>query len=339
MKTIIIEVSSFYKMIKRLCFCFLVCSPLLLFSQNLNPKKANLLSLPANTIAKDDLQKLKLLQDTLKGLSEVLTYDTSLTKRKEACYSFIPRLVRALKFDNSFYFAFDSLEPITRIYSPDSLFRIFTWQLALPQGRFRYYGVIQMRSLKTKIFPLVDLSDTMQYHPQHVVGNNNWYGALYYNIISKQINKKTVYTLFGFEAADVITRRKVIDILSFDSKGEPRFGAPLFYFKLDEDSTRYKKTDTLSRFFIEYKYNAPTVMNYDKQMDLIVLDHVVPPNEKAKGATFSYVPDGTYEGFEWKNDRWNWVEKVFTFSIGEGDNPPIPAPLFGEPTRQPVLPK
>lgn len=291
------------------------------------------------TISKTDLQRISSIEDTLALLSKTFTFDSSLAKRQEACYAFIPAFVRALKPDNSFYYLFDSLETVSKIYAPDSSFRIFTWQLVLPKGRFRYFGVIQMRSVKMKIYPLHDRSDTMTYHTQKVLSNENWYGCLYYNIITKYVDKRPVYTLFGFEGADYITRRKVVDILSFDEKGHPKFGAPIFFRKQEEDSFRYKRTDTFTRFFIEYKYNAATVFNYNPEMDMIVFDHVAPPTEKAKGATFSYVPDGTYEGFAWNNNRWNWVEKVFTFAINENDNPPIPAPLFGEPNRQPMLPK
>lgn len=289
------------------------------------------------TVSKSDLVKLNLIADTLRQLSDAFTQDTSLDVRKKSCYSFIPKFVSALKYNNSFYYPFDTLETVSRIYAPDSSFRIFTWQLALPKGRFRYYGVMQMRSSKMKIFPLYDLSDTMPYQPQLKTTNDNWYGALYYNVIQQQIDKKSIYTVFGYEAADYVTRRKVIEILSFDKTGKPQFGAPLFQFKFD--STHAKMIDTLNRFFIEYKANAPTVLNYDKQMQMIVFDHVAPPNPKAKGATFSYVPDGTYEGFVWLRDHWQWVEKVFTFSIDENDNPPIPMPLFGTPGRQPELPK
>ena len=86
------------------------------------------------------------------------------------------------------------------------------------------------------------------------------------------------------------------------------------------------------------EWNATTTLNYDPAMQMIVFDHVAPPTDKAKGATFTYVPDGTYEGFVWKSNRWNWVEKVFTFAINEDDNPPIPVPLFGKPDKQPELP-
>lgn len=294
--------------------------------------------IPQVGLSKEDLRRIKLMEDTLRQLAGTFTYDSLLEERKKACYAFIPKLVQALKYDNSFYYPFDSLETMARVYAPDSSFRIFTWQLVLPKGHFRYYGVIQMRSSKMKIFPLYDLSDTMTYHAQLTTTNENWYGCLYYNIIARQVNQKQVYTLFGYEAADVITRRKVLDILTFDDNGKPKFGAPLFFVKYEEDSMHYKKVDTFSRFFIEYKYNAPTVFNYDANMGMIVFDHVAPPNEKAKGATFSYVPDGTYEGFLWHNNRWDWVEKVFTFGINEMDNPPVPAPLFGDPKRQPELP-
>jgi hypothetical protein len=291
------------------------------------------------TISKVDLVKLHLLEDTLADLAYSFTADTLLQERKKSCYSFIPKLVNALKADNSFYYPFDSLETVAKVYAPDSSFRIFTWQLVLPGGKFRYYGVMQMKSTKMKIFPLFDSSDTMTYHTQRVTSNNNWYGALYYNIVMTMAGKKAVYTIFGFEGADYITRRKVLEILTFDESRNPKFGAPLFYIQQEEDTAHYKRNDTLHRFFIEYKYSASTVLNYDPAMQMIVFDHVTPPNEKAKGATFSYIPDGTYEGFKWQNDRWNWIPTVFTFAINEMDNPPIPAPLFGVPARQPELPK
>ncbi len=323
---------------KKLLSVLLFLSPVLLsFSQQPAGKSRSKKPVASPVMSKSDLQKIKLLEDTLHTLCVRFTTDTSIEARKKACHTFIPKLVSALKLNNSFYYRFDSLETVSTVYPPDSSFRILTWQLVLPRGQFRYYGVMQMKSTKMKIYPLHDLSDTMQYHTQQVTTNDNWYGALYYNVIQQTVGRQAVYTLFGFEAADYITRRKVVEILTFDKTGKPHFGAPLFHFQYD--STHLKLLDTMSRFFIEYKYKAPTVLNYDRQLQMIVFDHVAPQNEKAKGATFTYVPDGTYEGFQWTKDHWQWVEKVFTFSIGEMDNPPIPVPLFGQPNRQPELPK
>ena len=257
-------------------------------------------------------------------------------RRKVACYQFIPKLIAALKMDNSFYYPFDSLPEVSKIYPPDSTFRILTWQMHYPKGKFRYYGVIQMRSAKMKIFPLTDLRDTLPFHTQRILTKDNWYGQIYYRIIERTVQKKTYYTLFGFEAADFISRRKIVDILTFDADGKPRFGAPLF---CSTDSSRYKVRDTLDRFFIEYKWSASPTLNYDNNKDMIIFDHLAPPDPRAKGVYLAYAQDGTYEGYKWQNNHWEWVEKVFNFTIDENDNPPIPAPLFGTPTHQPKLPQ
>lgn len=334
---------------------------------------------PSSLLSRQDLIKMTKMEDTLQRLLNIVLYDTTIRvtdksvdytgeiirsmasgkadttvyitarpkvdsaaekrrfeKRKVACYQFIPKLVAALKIDNSFYYPFDSLTEISKIYPPDSSFRILTWQMHYPKGKFRYYGVIQMKSKKMKIYPLRDLRDTLPFHTQQILTQNNWYGQIYYRIIERTYDKKTYYTLFGFEAADFLSRRKIVDILTFDADGSPRFGAPIFCFT---DSSKFKIRDTLDRFFIEYKWSASPTLNYDNNKEMIVFDHLAPPDPKASGVYLTYTQDGTYEGFKWMTNHWEWVEKVFTFAINEDDNPPIPAPLFGIPKKQPTLPQ
>jgi hypothetical protein len=343
------------KKISPVLLSILIC--LAVQAQKYKPANKSAALTVNTTISKADLQRLKSLEDTLRDFSDEFTDDTLAGRRQAACYAFIPRFVKALKTPNSFYYAFDSLETLYKIYPADSSFRIFTWQVYLMRevkipaqysrtGRdtffekpfSRYYGVIQIRSKECKIFPLFDAADTLSYGTQQVLGPNNWLGEIYYNMIEKSAGGKNYYTLFGYQVVDQLTRRKIIDILTFDHAGKPHFGAPEFYFKYD-DSTAVKKYDTLSRFSMEYKWDAQTVLNYDSDLEMIVFDHVAPPSDIAKGATFTYVPDGTYEGFLWSKNHWQWVEKVFTFAINENDNPPIPAPLFGQPKKQPELPK
>ncbi|MDW8273563.1 MAG: hypothetical protein RMJ53_04965 [Chitinophagales bacterium] len=289
------------------------------------------------TIQKSDLRRLRQLEDSLKLLSYLTLNDSTDEGRKKACYTLIPTFVRALKIPNSFYYPFDSVVSVSKIYPPDSSFRIFTWQMQQGTG-FRYYGFIQMKSSSLKFFPLVDKSDTMMHHTQSILNKNSWYGCLYYNILQHVVQKKKYYTLFGYERGDILTKRKILEVLHFDENKEPVFGAP-FFIKIQGDSAQGLQADTFNRFFIEYKWKANPTMNYDKKHDLIIFDHLVPPNEKARDAYFTYVQDGTYEGFKWANTHWRWIEKVFTFSIDDPDNPPIPAPLFGTPRKQPELPK
>ena len=334
---------------------------------------------PKPHLSKSDLVRVARLEDTLQGLLNIVLYDSTVRtvdksidytgaiirsmasgqkdstvyiadkpkidsiaesrrfeRRKAACYQFIPKLISALRADNSFYYPFDSLSEVSKIYPPDSSFRILTWQMHYPKGRFRYYGVIQMRSQKMKIYPLRDLRDTLPFHTQCILTKDNWYGQIYYRIIERTYKQKTYYTLFGFEAADFISRRKIVDILTFDANGSPRFGAPLF---CRSDTNRFRVRDTLNRFFIEYKWSASPTLNYDNNKEMIVFDHLAPPDPSANGVYLAYTQDGTYEGYKWLTDHWEWVEKVFTFAINEDDNPPIPAPLFGIPKKQPNLPQ
>lgn len=323
---------------KRIAFLFLLVFslPLLNAQKKYKPVSQQPVVIEQPTLTKQNLARLTKTEDSLCRLAEVWMYDTlSLENRKNACYEFIPKFLNALKTDNSFYYPFDSLTHVSKVYSPDSLFRIFTWQLHYPKGKFRYYGLIQMRSEKLRLYPLKDLRDTFSFHTQQILSPENWYGCIYYNIIRTTINRQTYYTLFGFEAPDFISRRKILEVMHFEN-GKPVFGAPLFHFKYD--STALKMRDTLNRFFMEYKWDGNPVLKYDNEMEAIVYSHLEPPNPKAKGAYFAYVPDGSYEGFKWLKDRWQWIERVFSFAINENDNPPIPAPLFGTPKRQPVLP-
>jgi hypothetical protein len=38
------------------------------------------------------------------------------------------------------------------------------------------------------------------------------------------------------------------------------------------------------------------------------------------------IPDGDYEGFEWKNGQWMHIDKVFDFKLKEGEAP-VPVPF------------
>ncbi|MGZ5255135.1 MAG: hypothetical protein ACXWV4_12240, partial [Flavitalea sp.] len=111
------------------------------------------------------------------------------------------------------------------------------------------------------------------------------------------------------------SNKKWMEVLTFNTNGEPQFGGPLISFR--EDSV---KRSVQSRFNIEYKKEANTVFNYDAQLDMIVYDHLISEtNEPEKKDT--YIPDGSYEGFKWQNGMWVHVYKVFDFTLKDGEFP------------------
>jgi hypothetical protein len=230
-------------------------------------------------------------------------------------------LVRALKVTGSFYYPFDSLETISKLYAPDSSFRIFTWQMVINNNIIRQHGAIQMKTYdgSLKLFPLIDKSD-VTVNPSDTVGNNKgWIGAVYYKIVQKRSSNQNYYTLLGYDENNVRTTKKLAEVLSF-TNDEPVFGGRFFSY---EEDTVFKSSK--SRFILEFKKDVGARLNYDDDLDMIIVDHLISEtNEPAKKET--YVPDGDYEGFKWKNGKWVHIEKVFHYKTPEGETP-VPTPL------------
>lgn len=280
----------------------------------------------AQKLSEKEITKFEAAENILNTHTSQFIYDSLDFKyRVENIHQFIPKFVAILKENNSFSYPFDSLTGIMQVYAPDSSFRIFTWQLREPLGTHKYYGALQLNSKNLKLYPLFDYSDTMTVQPQEILNSQNWYGAIYYKCLQNTVEGKNYYTLFAYDDADFVSNRKFLEILSFDDEEKPIFGAPLLTFT---DSN--KITTVQNRLFLEYTDKASVKLNYDDEKNMIIYDHLVPPSEREKDAYFTYVPDGTYEGLEWKNNKWTWVEKIFHYSIDKNDAPPMPHPILDD---------
>ncbi len=272
-------------------------------------------------IAPEDLELLQKKEQELAQLSNQIVNDSLQDDRAAACFKFIPRLVNALKVNGSFHYPFSELETISILTPADKSFRIFTWQLWWGDGSHRYFGAIQLNTPgKLTLFPLFDNSDSLFYPIQDVLDNDTWYGALYYNIYEFGNKKKKYYLLFGWDGNDYWSSIKLIDVLHFEND-KPVFGAPVFQLT-DEDG----KKKFQNRFIIEFRKDAAVSLNYSSEEKLIIFDHLVAPEERLEDLRFTYLPDGTYEGFKLKKDKWVHVEKIKTINIGHHDKPPVPVP-------------
>jgi len=257
-------------------------------------------------------------EDSMKGFADSIVNAESATQRFIADSQFIRRLVRALKEPNSFAYPFDSLGTISRLYSPDSAFRIFTWQFKKDNFIYLQEGAIQMNTPdgSLKLFPLFDASMFTDKPLDSVRTRSNWIGAIYYRIILKTWQGHKYYTLLGFDGFSESSNKKWMEVLTFTPQGEPRFGGP--YFSFMEDSTH---RHVQYRFDIQYKKEAATRFNYDPNMDMVVYDHLVPEGDHPEKKD-TYVPDGDFEAFQWKDGRWVHVTKeLFSFRLKDGQFP------------------
>ncbi|HNH20894.1 MAG TPA: hypothetical protein PLY26_02050 [Ferruginibacter sp.] len=268
-----------------------------------------------------DLKLMQQKEDSLKPLAVKIIQGISSDDRFTSDSLFTRMLVRALKTPYSFYYPFDSLETISRLYAPDSSFRIFTWQLVINPNVVRQHGAIQMRTQdgSLKLYGLIDKSDVTTNITDTVGNHKGWMGAIYYKIIQKRSANQNFYTLLGYDENTISTSRKFIEVLHF-LNDEPTFGGR--YFSYEED-TVFKTSH--SRYVMEYKKDAGPRLTYDKDLDLIIVEHLVSESGDPR-KKWTLVGDGDYEGFKWKNGKWIHVEKVFNYVTPLGQEP-LPNPI------------
>lgn len=265
-----------------------------------------------------DLKLLRKKEDSLKTIIKGVMVDSLTAGRMLSDSQFVKTLVRGLQVRNSFYYGFDSVKGIGKVYAPDSSFRIFTWQISFNDYYCRQRGAIQYNTPDgaLKLVPLWDASEFTDMPMDSARTRSNWIGAVYYNIIQTKYNGKNYYTLFGFDGHGVRSTKKWIEVMTFDAKNMPVFGGSPF-FSFEEDSVR---RSPLRRYSIEYKKDASATVNFEPEMGLILVDHLISETDEPDQPS-TFVPDGDYEGFKWTNGKWVHVDKVFTQKLEDGQAP------------------
>lgn len=264
-----------------------------------------------------DLKKIRLKEDTLKEYARYMVTDSMTEDRMVSDSIFTKTLVRALQIKNSFYYPFDSVIGISKLYAPDTSFRIFSWSISYDDYYHRQRGAIQLRTAdgSLKLIPLRDVSEFTDKPEDSARGRGNWIGAVYYNMIKTQHKGKNYYTLFGFDPNSAQSSMKWMEVLSFNDRNEPVFGGPFFTYEKDSipKSPKY-------RVGIEFKKNTRVLMNFIPDLEMILVDHLISETDQPE-LVWTMVPDGDQEGYKWENGRWVHIDKVFTFKLQDGQAP------------------
>jgi hypothetical protein len=197
-------------------------------------------------ISPADMKALGKKEDSLKVLIKNIFLDSLSAGRMRSDSLFIRTLVRGLQVKNSFYYPFDSVQGVSKLYAPDSSFKIFTWQLDFDGMYVRQRGAIQYNTPNgsLKLVPLTDYSEFADNAMDSIRSKDTWIGAVYYNIVQTKHNGKNYYTLFGYDENSIRSNKKWIEVMTFDNRNLPVFGGP--YFTFDKDTV---KRD------VQYRYN------------------------------------------------------------------------------------
>jgi len=266
----------------------LVFIPLILFLNQ---------SFAQHTDENSNANRLNMYQDSLADLGKVMINNDNELERQNANTMFVKTLVAALKVPNSFLFPFDSVKTVSILNSPDNRFRILSWHIMNDDGSYRFYGALQLNTGgPLKLFPLVDYSPLLEHPEDSVTDNRKWYGAQYYKII-RVTGDKSYYVLLGWKGYTVNSTKKVIEVLSFKND-KPVFGMEVF------GTSKHK------RIIFQYTRQASMLLKYVPEQDLIVFDHLSPPDDKSKKNPETFGPDLSYDGYKLINGRWKYEDNL-----------------------------
>jgi hypothetical protein len=246
--------------------------------------------------------KMVLYEDSLVYFMDSLTFTQNNEARNFGGDYFIKLMKGMLRQSNSSTHPFDDLKKVMNIIeAPDKTFRIFNWQIIKETGELRYFGLVQMSS--GRIYPLIDVSSSIiRGAEDSVLTDMKWYGAIYYNILERNVNGEKKYFVLGFNGSGVTSNKKVIDCITFKND-KLIFGGAHFEFLIQDKTTANRIP---KRFFAEYQKDAKVQLNWDNDAGLIIFDHL----ESSTGdlsKRYSYVPDGTYDGLKWTGSTWKII--------------------------------
>lgn len=212
-------------------------------------------------------------------------------------------LSNELSKSSAFTFPFDKVKSLSILTPTDSTFRLFNWTVPLSDGSHSYEcGLLRKSSENETEFYF--LNDTIIKDREKLEKFNasadQWIGALYYKIIENKSKFQTYYTLLAWDGNDLMTNKKIIEVLWFTKRGKAKFGAPIF------KSNRRPK----SRIVFEFGGQNSMRLTYEPKLNRILFDHLAPPNKTLNGIYEYYGADLSFDAYDWKNGAWVYVPDV-----------------------------
>lgn len=207
----------------------------------------------------------------------------------------------------------ENIPELFTLHAPDSSFTLYSYRFRLHSALHSYRAILIKQDstylLQKDSVVRGDLNKNLRY------SQDDWYGAIYFNLIDKEISGKNYYFLFGYRDLDATENQKLIDVLWFDENGELQLGASLFDLPNFESALR---------FYFNYGEMGAAKLNYDPYENLILKDHLI---VSVVNGVPVLLPDGSYEALEWKKKKWRYIEKVYNEVMEEA---PRPVPLKRE---------
>ncbi len=251
------------------------------------------------------------LEDSLHRMAMLIIEPRDDQERLARNAAFKVALREALLLDSTLTNRFDSVLTVSFLHSPDGEFRIATWYVPLLSGGFQYFGFVQVaptRRQQGQLFALNDMTAMLAQVSARELGQNEWYGAYYYELIHLRYRRKDYYTFLGWKGDNPATRKRVIEPFRITETG-PVFGAQVF------DSGQRKPYRIIfeysARVSMSLRYHPDFVVGRRRTVPMIIFDRLSPTHESLRGNYSQYVPEvNVFDGFRFNDGRWEFVPDV-----------------------------
>lgn len=230
----------------------------------------------------------------------------------------------ALEQDNSFFWRWDFGKSVSVLTASTKKFRVITWPVVRDNGEYECFGFVQAydeREGRYQVYILNDKSEEILNREESLLSPDNWFGAVYQELVETKHDGKEYYTLIGWSGCDNLTQRKVIEPICFRANSaKPQFGQALF-----------RRDKNRRRVVLEYSAKAMVNVHYDEQYTrtmvnkkvkgkkgriyniqeahdvkspMIILDEVAPMIPGMEGLFQYYVPTGTEMAYLFREGKW-----------------------------------
>ena len=230
---------------------------------------------------------------------EILTTETNEDKLKvNTLYK--TELSSLINNPNTFETNFDSLKTISILKAHN--LKIYNWTIPFTDGTFEYFAFLQ---IKTKdgflVVELTDKSDEINSPENKILTPKSWYGALYYKLIHHKKLGENTYTVLGWDGNNMLTNKKIVDVVTISGNGMVKIGSPIFKMK----------NKTQRRVIFEYSENAVMSLKYHADKEQIIFDFLVPSSTKLKDIYEYYGPAlNRFDAFNINKNKWLYQEDV-----------------------------
>ena len=228
-------------------------------------------------------------------------YSDSLSDVEPLLDTIREEMAGALNMEGSMDFPWNRLDKIGIITSEDLKMRVFTWHVMDDFDHYRYYGYIQVGIKKGKIrlYELKDNGKAQRGVMKLDQKKDDWYGKLYYQVLTNHYKRKTYYTLLGMDFNNAMSTIKSVEVMAIQ-RNDSHFVRSLFF----------NGRDKVDRYVLEYSSQVAISVRYDPGTDMITFDHLVPLHPIYEKNYEFYGPDGSYNGLEFSGGLWNYRDDI-----------------------------